>query len=76
MLFPSKVTSYKESIFPDVVSVAQIIKQLQHCSVLELYKSVQPERKDINKFIDALVFLFATSKVDLDKTSGEIFYVD
>lgn len=76
MLFPSKVTSYKESIFPDVVSMAQVIKQLQHCSVLELYKSFQPEGRDINKFIDALVFLFATSKIDFDKTSGEVFYVN
>ena len=76
MLFPSKVTSYRESIFPMVTAIAQTIKQRQQCSVMELYQSIQTRNKDISDFIDALVFLYATSTIDIIKATGEIYHVN
>ena len=74
MLLPSKVTSYRESILPEVIYIISKIEHLQHCNIMQLYNEIKPTYPSLNDFIDALIFLYAISKINFDNSSLEIIY--
>lgn len=64
MKFPSKVTPYKDSIFPKITKIIDKIKQ-QPATVLSLYTSLK-RTMPLEEFIDALDCLFILNKIFLE----------
>lgn len=71
MKLPNKVTSFKESIIPKMVT---IYKKVINCDIeiFKLYESVK-KSMSLSEFIDALDCLFLIGKIDLK--GGRIVHV-
>ncbi|HEN2436742.1 TPA: ABC-three component system middle component 7 [Streptococcus pyogenes] len=63
MKLPSKLISYNESIFPKALSIIELINNGTN-KVIEVYIKSNMESTD---FIDALCFLFAINKIQLNE---------
>jgi len=74
MLFPSKVTSYSDSVFPKSIILLTIIKKQQSVSVLELYSRTKEHFDNVDSFISALDFLYAIGFIVFDNQYGRITY--
>jgi hypothetical protein len=74
MLFPSKVTSYSESVFPQSIIILRTIKKQRAVSVLELYSQTKEHFDNIDSFISALDFLYAIGFIVFDNQYGRITY--
>ena len=75
MLFPSKVTSFNESVLKDALIVAKCL-QGQKLSVLSLYNEMKQDNFDGNRYFAALDVLFALGKIKLETVTEELSYVD
>lgn len=65
MILPSKIFSYKQSIFPKMIL---IIKELQsgECGVLDLYKQVRQQFDGVDEYMETLDCLYAIGRVEID----------
>lgn len=75
MLFPSKVTSFNESVFPDVMYVAKCLRG-RTITVSELFEDVRDKIKDIDDFFVALDILFAIGEVKFNPNTGVLNHVN
>ena len=74
MKFPSKITSYGESViskFPQILSLLQN----SDTSVFALYEATMEKYSDVEEFIDALDCLFALRIIRYDAEREVICYV-
>jgi hypothetical protein len=74
MRFPSKNTSYSESVivkFPAVLGVLECADM----TVSELYRSVKDTTEDIGEFIEILDCLYALGKLELNAETRSLHYV-
>ena len=74
VLLPSKVTSFKDSIFPKGVILLQIIKKQESSPALDLYLKTKNSFDSIDSFISTLDFLFVIGLISLDSQHGRIVY--
>lgn len=62
-MIPNKLIRYEESIIPKSFSVINQLRVNSNISVMELYKKVQKNVKNINNFLEILCFLYAIGYV-------------
>lgn len=74
MRFPSKVTSYNESIFPAALVLAKTL-QRGDMTVLALFRESYSSINNISDYFAALEILFALDKIQLSDRQGELHYV-
>ena len=74
MRFPSKVTSYKESIISKFPIILSFLKS-EKMSLLDLYRKTKSKVSDVKEFIEILDCLYILEKIDLEE-NGVIYYVD
>lgn len=74
MLFPSKVASYRDSVFPKSIILLQTIKKQRAVSVLDLYSRTKEHFDNLDSFISALDFLFAIGLIAFDNQLRRIIY--
>ncbi len=72
MKFPSKVTSYSESILPKMLAVIKVLND-GDISPRSLYKKTTKEVGDINDFLEVLDCLYAIGEIALDEGRGMIY---
>ena len=65
MKLPSKVTSYKKSIFPLLPKLLELLSEKDY-SVTRLYDKVSNDMT-VNEFIDALDCLFILEKITMSQ---------
>lgn len=70
MKFPSKVTSYKESIIAKFPAVLSKLEK-QDMTPAELYKGMKSRVSDIREFMDIMDCLYALNKIEL---KGEVVH--
>ena len=75
MLFPSKVTSFNESVLPDVMYVAKCIRG-RTITASALFEEVRYKIKDIDDFFIALEILFAIGKIQFNPNTGALSHVN
>ena len=75
MRLPSKVTSYKQSIFPQFVPVLEALKR-KPMTPSDLYAKVENSVKGVGGFVEVLDCLYALRVVELDGRNGLLRYVD
>lgn len=75
MLFPSKVTSFNESVLKDALIVAKSLRG-RKLSVLSLYSEMKQDHFEGNRYFAALDVLFALGKIKLETVTEELNYVD
>ncbi len=73
MLFPSKVTSFNESIFRILLTVAMKLRR-RTLTVSELVGECKAESIPITDMFSAIDVLYALKK--LDYQNGELIYVE
>ncbi|MGF3066977.1 ABC-three component system middle component 7 [Facklamia sp. P12950] len=73
MKFPSKVTSYQDSVFPKITIILDTVHN-EPMEVIKLFNQTKKKFDNINDFIEVLVILFAIKKINLNK-EGVIYYV-
>lgn len=71
MRLPNKVISYKESVFPKMISVLKVVNE-GDLSVGKLYKKTAKDVGDVKDFIEVLDCLYALGKIDYDERRGVI----
>lgn len=76
MKFPSKITSYSESILSKLPIILDALLKYKKINVLFLYNEIKKNFVSYKEFIDALDCLYALNKISLDRSKGEIKYVD
>ncbi len=74
MKFPNKVTSYNESILPIIVEILNYLKS-KPSNITELYLHLKKKQVAFVDFTDAMDCAYALGKIDMDKTTGRIYYV-
>lgn len=75
MLLPSKVTSFKESVLADAMTIGLVLQQKQACGVSELIgECCHRFGLGVEMIMDALDLLYALQKIDLHQ--GRLCYVD
>lgn len=75
MRFPSKVTSYKDSIivkFPIVLSILESADM----HPVDLYAKVRSKVNDVGEFLEILDCLFALGSIELIDERNVLRYVD
>ncbi len=74
MRYPSKITSYNESILSKLPTLLNILSD-RDTNILELYMTTKKEFTGIGEFIDALDCLYAMHQINFDAKKGVIYYV-
>lgn len=74
MRLPSKITSYKDSLLNKFPLLMKNIEK-GGISIHELYEITKKYFDDVEQFIDALDYLYALNKIELDKESEKIINV-
>lgn len=74
MLLPSKVTSFKESVFPNALVLLRCLSESDK-SVIELRRACQSTIPNTSEFFALLDFLFAIGKIELDSQTEVLHYV-
>ena len=74
MLLPSKITPFRESIFPDTIVILSILYQSDK-SVFELRQSCNDQISDVSYFFTLLDFLFAIGKIEINLKTRKLHYV-
>lgn len=74
MKFPSKITSYKESIISKLVLLAREL-QKSDMTLIALYNKTRHSFDDLTEYIDAVDCLFAINKIDYLSDKGVLHYV-
>lgn len=75
MLFPSKVTTFKESVLADSMIIGHVLKQKQSCRVSDLFVECNNRYKmEVEAIMDGLVLLYSLRKLEINQE--EICYVD
>lgn len=74
MLLPSKVTSFRESIFPNALIILRILSDSDK-SIVELRQACRSLIPDTSDFFVLLDFLFAVGKIELNPETEELHYV-
>lgn len=74
MKFPSKITSYKESVLSKFPVVLTALAS-SNVGVLELYRKTSQNFANIEEFMDTLDCLFALGKIEYDLSQGGILHV-
>lgn len=76
MRFPSKVTSYRESIFPAMLSLCKVMHASEgHLGVRALLDKVRNQNISTEDAVMALDVLYALRKVSLMRENAEVIYV-
>lgn len=66
MLFPSKFTSYEESIINKMIFILEL-KERKIVNINLLYKELEKKFENIDEFIFALDGLFALGYIDIEE---------
>lgn len=74
MRFPSKNTSYSESIIAKFPAVLGILERAD-VTASELYRAVKDTTEDIGEFIEILDCLYALGKLELNAETRSLHYV-
>ena len=74
MLLPSKVTSFKESIFPNALIILRFLSDSDK-SISELRQACRSQIPDTSDFFVLLDFLFAVGKIEINTKTGALQYV-
>lgn len=74
MRLPSKITSYEDSLLNKFPLLMKNIEK-GGISIYELYEITKKYFDDVEQFIDALDYLYALNKIELDKESEKIINV-
>ncbi len=74
MLLPSKVTSFRESVFPNALVLLRSLSESDK-SVIELRRACQSTIPNTSEFFVLLDFLFAIGKIELDSQTEVLHYV-
>ena len=74
MLLPSKVTSFRESVFPNALVLLRSLSESDK-SVIELRRACQSTIHNTSEFFVLLDFLFAIGKIELDSQTEVLHYV-
>ena len=74
MLLPSKVTSFKESVFPNALVLLRSLSESDK-SVIELRRACQSMIPNTSDFFVRLDFLFAIGKIELNPYTEVLHYV-
>lgn len=75
MRFPSKVTSYRESILSKFPIILSLLKN-EDLSLVDLYKKTRSKFSDVKEFMETLDCLYILEKIELNEENGVICYVD
>ena len=75
MLFPSKVTSFDESVLSKLPLVLDVLSQ-ESKSASALFDIVRDNVNDIVEYLDVLDCLYAIGKIDYDPETRIIYYVN
>lgn len=75
MKFPSKVTSYKESVLSNLCPILDKLSQ-KDMLVYEVYQVTKDKYEDISSYFDALDCLYAMNKIELLPNSEVLHYVE
>lgn len=71
MKFPNKITTYKESSFPQMIAILDEIKKNNgSIKLFDLLTNIK--QIDINEFIEILDILFAMNKIQFNEIKGVI----
>lgn len=76
MRFPSKVTSYDESLFPHLILLERELKNCKTISIIELYSRNKKSFQDVDEYLSILDILFAIGKIKLNLETKGIQHVD
>ena len=74
MRYPSKITSYNESILSKFPAILNILSD-HDANILELYMATKKKFTDVEEFIDALDCLYAMQQIEFDVKKGVMSYV-
>ena len=74
MLLPSKVTSFKKSVFPNALVLLRSLSESDK-SVIELRRACQSTIPNTSEFFVLWDFLFAIGKIELDSQTEVLHYV-
>lgn len=74
MKFPSKITSYKESVLSKIPTILTVLQNTD-TGVLALYDATSKYFSGIEEFIDTLDCVFALNKVTYDLEREVLCYV-
>ena len=75
MKFPSKVTSYQESIMSKFSVVLSYLEK-ENIKPSLLYKKIRTKVSDPGEFVEILDCLFALGKIEMVGEEKELHYVD
>ena len=75
MKFPSKVTSYQESILSKFSIVLSYLEK-ENIKPSLLYKKIKNKVSDPGEFVEILDCLFALEKIEMGGEEKELHYVD
>lgn len=75
MRFPSKVTSYQNSILAKFPVVLICLLE-QDMKPRDLYKKVKSNVSDVGEFLEILDCLFALGKIEINREGSALHYVD
>ena len=74
MKLPSKITSYKESVFSKFVPILFVLQEAD-TGILPLYEATQKYFCNVEEFIDTLDCMFALQKITYDLEREVLRYV-
>ena len=75
MKFPSKVTSYQESILSKFSIVLSYLEK-ENIKPSLLYKKIKNKGSDTGEFVEILDCLYALGKIEIVGEEKELHYVD
>lgn len=75
MRLPSKVTKYKESTLSKFAPVLSALSE-HDLTPNALYKKVKSTMKDCGEYLEVLDCLYALGKIELNKRTGVLHYVE
>lgn len=74
MKLPSKITSYKQSVFPKMVKVLQLL-EVQDYTPTGLYQKMRKYVNDVGEFVEILDCLYMLKRIELDPERKVVRYV-
>lgn len=75
MRYPSKITSYRESVLHKMIIILDVISKSDR-NIFSLYEETHKYFINVEEFIDVIDCLYALNKIEINKQKEVIRYVN
>lgn len=74
MQLPNKVTCYNESVISKFPLILSMLEKSEYL-IVELFNNVKSRVDNINELIEILDCLYALGRININESTGRLYYV-